>query len=413
MMANVSKSAVMIFGTSNKFLKKHLIFRWGTETIPIVDDYKYLGAHFKDTFPKLDSWTFHISKKLVGVDIAFNNCSYFLTNKSMPVAWRLTNFNGMVAPMFTYASSIWFPNKTTLTKMKASYTRKLRYTVDCDTAVNLLVMCTFCNVNVLDYWLELNRVTFKYVSMRKDVPGLHRTVFNLLDKSSMGYTRWSHHEKHKDTLTLGPKEKATKTQIADVMQKWKREHYEQVGLASNRLDPDVLETFVLNDRHFLTVDTNGVPIRAKYKPNYTKWLTNDEFTFAIQCLGGGNNLLDPKCICFFCGLHERSWKHISTCFRRIQSLIPDLHMLTFGRTKCKQQVNKFHKLVEYFTPELNDLNGCMVSILEDGTIRTYFVTRTFHNLSSRTLDISTNVIHALEALRMYKEGRVFVVKPQH
>ena len=331
----------------------------------------------------------------------------------MPVAWRLTNFNGMVAPMFTYASSIWFPNKKTLTKMKASYTRKLRYTVDCDTAVNLLVMCTFCNVNVLDYWLELNRVTFKYVSMRKDVPGLHRTVFNLLDKSSMGYTRWSHHEKHKDTLTLGPKEKATKTQIAEVMQKWKREHYEQVGLASNRLDPDVLETFVLNDRHFLTVDTNGVPIRAKYKPNYTKWLTNDEFAFAIQCLGGGNNLMDPKCICFFCGLHERSLKHISTCFRRIQSLIPDLHMLTLGRAKCKQQVDKLHKLVEYFTPELNDLNGCMVSILEDGTIRTYFVTRTFHNLSSRTLDISTNVIHSLEALRMYKEGRVFVVKPQH
>ena len=290
--------------------------------------------------------------------------------------------------------------------------RKLRYTLDCDTAVNHLMMCTFSNVNVLDYWLELTRVTFKYISMRKNVPGLHRVVFQLLDESSMWFTRWSRDEKHKERLWLGVNEKAKKVALDTSMQKWKRDHYKTVGMASGRLDHNVLMKFVLHDRHFLTVDDNSIPIRSSRKPNYAKWLSNDDLTFVIQCLGGGNNLLDPKCICAFCGLHSRSWVHISTCLYRVRSIIPSLHKLTVSQSSCIKQVRLFRKLVYYFSPKTVNLVGRTVSVLLDDTICSYKVSRAYDDKTFRVLDISTNAIHSMELVQLYKEGKIWISPEQ-
>ena len=152
----------MIIGKHSNLLKKLLTFWWGDSKISIKSTYKYLGTHFSDKYPRADCWGYNCDKKGSSINIAYHRCSTFLTNKTIPIHWRLSNFSAMIAPMFGYDSAIWWLTKSMHDKLEMSYMSKLKYTVGCGGSTNQQLLLLLCNIHGMDYWHELNKVVFKY-----------------------------------------------------------------------------------------------------------------------------------------------------------------------------------------------------------------------------------------------------------
>ena len=299
-------------------------------------------------------------------------------------------------------------------KILASFSSKLRQTVGVDTAVNLMVLCVLCGIPDLEYWWEQSRVTFKYATLRKDIPGMHKTIAKLLDSNANAYSRWSANESHDSSLNLMAEEVATNQKIKSSMIEWQVNHRLEMTEKSNKLDPYVFKRFVLDPRHYLHLDKYGEKIPSWEKPQYRKWLSNSEFKLLAKSLGGGNNLLDQKCICMGCGKARRSWKHITkTCpiLQNKKSMIPDLEKLPESKRQCKIQLSKLRKLVKFFEAK-TDVNLCkrQVRILsENGEINQYYVTRMFYNYDYRVMNIQTNEFSKLQLQKLNRQGKLFII----
>jgi hypothetical protein len=408
MRANVSKSAIMIMGPDRHILKERLVFRWGDSIIPIVSEYKYLGIWVSDSYgSSLGCWTFHLQKLLTKANVAFHRCSEFLTNMRLPIDWRLTNFAGMVAPMYSYGACIWFPTAAMLRNIVSSYARKLRYTVGNCGTVNTALLCTVCGIPDAKYWLESTRVTFKYRTLRKDVPGVHRHLAPLLHDDTNGWTRWSAAEQHGTRMGIQGDTIATPNEIKVSMAHWRREHF--ASTRSDKLDPLVLERFVLHPRHFLVLDQFNIPIPSWRKPQYRKWLTNSDFALLVSCLGGGSNLLNTSCICFGCGEAKRSWAHIRICRDLPDSAKPDLIRLSESKQCCLAEIRKLRNLCDIFTPVYNlNLSGHLISRLVNDAPHGYYVTRGFDDRRYRVFDLATRAI-TIELLdEPYAKGKIYI-----
>ncbi len=406
--------------------------------IPIEDTYKYLGAHFADTFPSPKCWDYHANKVLKKADFAYHKCSAFLTNTDIPIDWRITNFSAMVSPMYGYASAIWWPSKVLFDKLVASYARKLRFTLGCETGVNMSVICTLCNIHDAEYWWELTRVGFKFNSLRKDVPGVHHQIKRLLPDNATGYTKWSQQEQHGVRMQLAPNERPTNDQIKTSMMVWERQHWNTLGTASgSRLDKDVLN-WVLNDVHFQHLDAQDQVIPSYKKPRYRLWLRNGDFMFLAKTLGGGNNFLSTECICLRCGLTHRSWEHIMRKCPALNDRVrhsptnsapvrpygglssngrlqarreqtPDLGALSRSKKDCRRQVKLLRLLVRRFTPKRNfDMAGTIVRILEKGVISRYYITKKHDDGLYRCFDPKTKTTVIRKVEKQYREGKVFI-----
>ena len=414
MKANVKKSAVMIFGDKYLQLKKRLKFFWGPDLIPIVKTYKYLGIHFDDMFPRKKWSTYHMSKVSSKANISTSRCSPFLTNKRIPIDWRISNFQAMVAPMYTYGSMIWHTKGGAADKLISSYNRKLRATVGCETRPNSLILLTMTAVQPLEFWWEFSKVLFKYSSLRKNVPGTHRKVFALSAADSTHFMKWSSAECHNDVMRVGPLQRARKSEIKEAMLKWKRAYMESKGLEmSNTLDLTVLRDFVCHRRHYMHQDMHGYVIASKYRPRYTKWLSNTEFLMAVDSLGGGNNLLDENCVCFQCGIHTRSWEHITrTCSKmRHPSYYPNLDRATRNKKECVEFVGKLRRLVRAFTPSpTTDLCGRYVSVLAKHTFTLYFIAKRYDDGNYRMFNLETEQLTSGPIWDAYTKGKVAIMQ---
>ena len=199
------------------------------------------------------------------------------------------------------------------------------------------------------------------------------------------------------------------------MLEWERNYYAEVGTKKGtRLDPTVLTKFVLNKRHFMHLDSNGEKVRGWKKPRYTTWLTNEDFTFLLKCLGGGNNLLNTDCICLQCGLARRSWKHFTRqCNNRDRRKLPNLYKLSLSKKECLQQISNLRELSAKQTPDplsSIELRGKYVSMLDtEDRPSTYFVTKTFTNKTSQIMDIDTLEVTMHHIHELYTNGKVCII----
>ena len=412
MAANVKKSAVMICGKKYKTLKKMLKFYWGDKEIPIVSTYKYLGVHLSEKFPSKVWANVHMGKALIKSNIAYHKCAPFLTDALVPIAWRMQHFRAMVGPMYGYASVIWLAAGDAMQKLMSSYNSKLRYTLGLDSRPSSTMVCTITGVQPPEYWWELNNVVFKYVTMRKNVPGLHKEIFALSHVDDMSFTKWSDTERHGDRLLVGSKEIPSKKVIKDSMMIWKRQlFWNSNNVKQSTLDPMVLSDFVMNERHFLHMDAYGYEIPSWRKPNYTKWLRNNDILFLIKCLGGGNNLLNRDCICLQCGIARRSWRHITmTCSQR-GGTYPSLSRFSKGKLECIQEIAKLRTMVDRMTPNLfRELRGEYVSILTKDAIECYYVSRLWTNGSYRVMNILTQLVSTIDLSTLLRNGKLAVLR---
>ncbi len=292
-------------------------------------------------------------------------------------------------------------------KIISSYFRKLRYTVGLSRPVNTAVICTLCGIPDVEFWMELTRVTFKYRAMRKDVPGTHRTLDSLAAGDLDGYSSWSASEKHGERMGIVGNQMARHNEIKLSMAKWRQDRC--AAITSEKLDHGVLEQFVLNPRHFLTIDEHGERVNSWERPQYRKWLSNSDFVLTVECLGGGNNLFNRECICFGCDLQPRSWVHLRRCDCIPDGARPNLYILPQNEAICRSEVRKLRKLCEFFTPDSNlDLSGHFISRFEEKTLQIYYVSRCFDDQSYRLFNNSTGMI-SIENIRPdYLRGRIFV-----
>jgi hypothetical protein len=191
------------------------------------------------------------------------------------------------------------------------------------------------------------------------------------------------------------------------MAHWRREHF--ASTRSDKLDPLVLERFVLHPRHFLVLDQFNIQIPSWRKPQYRKWLTNSDFALLVSCLGGGSNLLNTSCICFGCGEAKRSWAHIRICRDLPDSAKPDLIRLSESKQCCLAEIRKLRNLCDIFTPVYNlNLSGHLISRLVNDAPHGYYVTRGFDDRRYRVFDLATRAI-TIELLdEPYAKGKIYI-----
>ena len=221
---------------------------------------------------------------------------------------------------------------------------------------------------------------------------------------------WAAAETHNDTMKLRCNQKATEWDVKRALMVWKRRHYRIKGAKSAKLDVTVLNDWILHYRHYLLLDVQGIPYNSWDKPQYRKWLSNTDFDFLLQCLGGGNNLLDGKCICLMCGCCKRSWVHVTAECPNRPTECPSLHALTLSKEDCKQQVALLRSLAQRFNPDTDkDLRGRTVKVLEK-EITTQYVTKMFTNYSYRTMNVDTGEVRTtLQLQKLNNEGKVYVL----
>jgi exonuclease III len=132
--ANISKSAVVVYGPTgsaaanapNPPSPDHT-WRWGDATIPVKDNYKYLGV----VLARSGRWTAHLNQVVERGKATLAKYSKYLSLRSISRHVRLVLYKQYVRPVLEYAREVWQPTDTQGTELERLQCKAARMILGC------------------------------------------------------------------------------------------------------------------------------------------------------------------------------------------------------------------------------------------------------------------------------------------
>ena len=123
MEANIDKCAILRMHHPGNRENDPQVFTWKNNSLPYLQEYKYLGV----MFDVKTTWQSHIERLIKKADIAFARLRPYLCDSSISIDLRLRAFDALITPLFSYASESWAPlTKQTRSKMARWVQRKYK-----------------------------------------------------------------------------------------------------------------------------------------------------------------------------------------------------------------------------------------------------------------------------------------------
>lgn len=283
--ANVSKCAVLHMKSDmNPVVRKP--FKWGYESIPLRDQYTYLGIIIQTNLP----WVLQAKKVLRNANFAFFKIKNFLCDMTVPTKLRLQAFNSMIKPIFDYASEIWHPPPLHVKKLGNLYMEFLKRTIGCNWDTSNVVLMRLSRCKTPYFYKTYFRMLFKYRLCDPAIDGLFCDLWDDLRESTSPFAKWWRWD---DSLEHIVSRLPKRNEIKDVITA-----FENRGVSVNadkirfRYDATVWDLIVNN--HALDEYTSK-------EWNLPAVLDPHDFAFLCEILGNSNAFIKNTRRCFKCG----------------------------------------------------------------------------------------------------------------
>ena len=382
-------------------IKEALQIKWGDELVPVVEFYKYLGILLDEKFP-LPAWSIRHYKKVMGrADYAYHQCSYWLSKSSADVDWKIQNFSAMVVPQFFYGIELWSTPGAIQTELIVKYNTLLRRSLNLSKQASSAVVAVISQLHPLQYWEEYFKVLMKYRQLKNGAAGPDKWVIPDLPDSDIAFAKWYRSDDHAPPVGG----RLTEIELKDMMHKWEKKWILNKLTESGR-NPSFA-------RFAAEVDWKKI--------NLAKCLTNTEFSMVCNSINGANGLCSNVIICNCCGLHPRTWDHVTRCSlghdlnwyhlllgvsrREYVSLMEvsngehDFNVKTDARTSALDDLRIL--VGNLMETDKDDLSGWHINMLNDDWIEQWFVVEDVDGML-RCFNKDTFEIKDLSAQRLSK-----------
>ena len=123
--ANVPKSAVVVYALQAG-AQGHQ-WHWGADTVPVKDDYKYLGVQMHSNC----RWTAHVQAVLTRGTATVAKYSRYLRARRLSRHVRLVLYKHYVRPTLEYAAEVWWPTRTQAKQLESLQLQAARAILGC------------------------------------------------------------------------------------------------------------------------------------------------------------------------------------------------------------------------------------------------------------------------------------------
>lgn len=152
LMANVSKTKVMIMNTKDRFSDLTI----NGEVVEVVHEYRYLGLTFCDDL----QWKSHFISLLKQLKSRLASLYSLFSNKCMSIAARLSLYKSLMGSLFRYGSGVWQFSGYQLQELERVQLRALRTILGCATTTTSAALYSETGLSPVRYLIDKSFLQF-------------------------------------------------------------------------------------------------------------------------------------------------------------------------------------------------------------------------------------------------------------